>query len=100
MSKQLILGKEPLEVKFQMFHKENPGVYKMFKRFAFSMIKRGHKRLGSKKIIEDIRWESRLKTTGSPYKIPNHFTAYYARLFERDHPEYTEIFITKPLKAY
>jgi hypothetical protein len=33
--------------------------------------------------------------TGEPYKINDHYSAYYARLFMRDYPEYDGFFRTR-----
>ena len=97
---QLDFTKEPLLVRFQEFNQLNPDVYKLFKKFTFQMIEAGHTKIGSKMIIERIRWESKIKTEGDVYKVNNNFTAYYARLFIRDFPQYQGLFFTRELKAY
>lgn len=100
MGKQIELMTEPMEVKFQNFDLENPQVYKLFKRFALDFIKRGHKRLGSKMIIERIRYETMIRTTGDKYKINNNYTCHYARKFERENPLFIGYFRTKLLTTY
>jgi hypothetical protein len=78
---------------FTAFHKKYPQVYLLFEKFALQLIKAGKIKLGSKMIIERIRWEI---ATGSQdddgFKINNNFTAYYSREFAKKHPEYEEYF--------
>jgi hypothetical protein len=86
--------------RFTEFHEQYPQVYLLFKKFAKALIDAGNKKLGSKMIIERIRWEYK---TGSKdpegFKINNNFTAHYARLFIKDHPQYSEYFETRELKS-
>ena len=91
---------EPMEVKFQNFNKENPRVYELYKRFAFSLIEKGHERLGSKMIMERIRWETKISTTDHEYKINNNYTAYYARMFVKEFPYLIDKFRFRKLITY
>ncbi len=85
-----------LEDKFVEFHVKNPDVYALFKKFAFEALKAGRKRLSTKLIIERIRWESYIKTQQTDeFKINNNHTAYYARLFMEDYPQYKDFFATR-----
>lgn len=85
------------ETKFEMFHRGNPKVYYLYKKVALSLIEAGLQKIGSKMIIERIRYESKLSTTGHDYKINNNFTCYYSRKFCRDFPQYTDKFYFKSL---
>ena len=84
---------------FLQFHQQYPQVYTMFKRFALHLLKCGREKIGSKMIIERIRWEV---TTNSKdedgFKINNNYTPHYSRLFMQDHPQYGDCFYTKNLK--
>ena len=81
------------------WHLENPHVYRLFKRFTFqALMKRRHKHLGAWLVVNRIRWETSIETTGEDFKISNDFIAYYARLFMAQHPEHKGLFRTKPLK--
>lgn len=80
---------------FWEYHRENPHIYRLFKRFALEAIDRGRKHLGAKMIFERIRWYTQVETTGDPFKINNNYHAYYARLFMRDHPDYDGFFRTR-----
>ena len=78
---------------FLHFNTRYPQVYLLFERFAMQLINSGKKKLGSKMIMERIRWEI---TTGSKdeegFKINNNYTAYYSRWFIKQHPEYADYF--------
>lgn len=84
--------------KFNKFHRENSGVYTLFKKFALQLINAGCGRLGSKQIIERIRFETAIQTKGdSDFKIDNNHTCFYSRLFCRDFPEYIDKFSFKKI---
>lgn len=83
---------------FAQYHSKNPQIYEEFKRFTFELISAGHRRLGSKQIIERIRWESMITTDGI-YKVNNNYTVDYAYLFEHDYPVYAGIFAHRLRKS-
>jgi hypothetical protein len=63
------------------WHKKNPHVYELFKRFSMQAINRGHRNLSAWLIVNRIRWETSVETQGDDFKINNDYIAYYARLF-------------------
>lgn len=83
-----------VEEKFEVFHAANPHVYRLYKQFALQAFKAGATKISSKLIIERIRWEAAIATTGAgwhiergkPFLIDNRFTAWYARKFIKDFP--------------
>jgi hypothetical protein len=79
------------------WHKKNPHVYKLFERFTYQAINRGHRHLSAWLVINRIRWETSIETEGDDFKISNDFIAYYSRLFMHYHPEYQGFFRTKEL---
>lgn len=80
------------------WHEQNPQVYELFKHFTFQAIAAGHKRLSAWLIVNRIRWETAVETSGSDFKISNDFIAYYSRLFMAEHQEYVGFFRTRPLR--
>jgi hypothetical protein len=84
--------------KFETFHRHNPKVYELFKKFAFELINAGHTRIGSQLIIERIRYETAIKTLGDDYKINNNYKPYYSRRFVRDFPEHFLKFTFRVIK--
>jgi hypothetical protein len=93
--------------KFESFNVANPHVYGLFKKFAAQAIRAGVKRMSSKLIIERIRWETMVTTTGAgwsatakkPFKLDNRFTAHYSRKFMDDYPGAGEFFETRVIKT-
>lgn len=86
---------KPLKQKWWEWHKKNPHVYELFEKFTFIAINKGHKRLSAWLIVNRIRWETSIETSGDDFKISNDFIAYYARLFVAYHPEYEGFFQLK-----
>ena len=85
--------------KFNQYHRDNPQVYELFKRFTFMAIKRGHNRLSAWMIANRIRWETSIETFSvDEYKISNDYIALYARMFMQDHPQYDGFFKIKEMK--
>lgn len=87
------------ESAFQRHHAESPEIYEWFCRFTLEKIHKGAKHVGAKAVWERLRFESPVREDGSPYKLNNNFTAFYARLFMQDHPQYAGIFETRTAKA-
>jgi hypothetical protein len=83
---------------FQQYNQDHPEVYELYKSIAFGLIKSGATRLGSKRIIEEIRWHHWVKTN-EPIKVGNNYTAYYARQFALDFPQFARMFDFKPLRS-
>lgn len=105
---------------FETFHKDNPEVYELFKRYTRQIwnaqIKRGIPRdtvrTSSKLIINRIRWEVEIAGLSGgnseenvingiydEFKINDAFTSRYARLFAEQHPEYAYIFNLRKLRS-
>ncbi len=87
-----------IKQKWWAWHKNNPHVYELFKRFTNEAIARGHVNLSAWLIINRIRWETSIITKGEDFKISNDFIAYYSRLFMHEFPQYKGFFRTKTLK--
>ena len=67
---------------FKKFHATNPRVWWLFKRFTLEAIGSGMKHYSSDAVCHRIRWHTAVETSGESVKINDHYTAYYARLFE------------------
>ena len=80
------------------WHKENPHVYQMFERFALEAVDSGKRNFSHWLIMNRMRWETALQTSGDEFKIRNDFIAYYARLFMAYHPEHEGFFRIKRMK--
>jgi hypothetical protein len=84
--------------KFKAYHLENPHVYQEFLKLAFKMKETGRTKYSAETIINVMRWNMDLKTTGKPFKISNDYRSIYARLLVYNHPEFIGFFDMKGLK--
>lgn len=78
--------------RFTTFHNDNPGVWRLFKRFTFELIEAGRTRYSVDAIFNRIRWHVEIETRGEAVKINNDFTAYYARMFMATYPQHAGFF--------
>tara|TARA_R110001599_G_scaffold343047_1_gene565352 strand:- start:326 stop:712 length:387 start_codon:yes stop_codon:yes gene_type:complete len=83
---------------FEEFDEENPIVWELFQRFTGEAIDAGLEHFGSQAILERIRWETTVTTSGV-FKINNNFGPFYARKYHRHHPSNDGFFITRKSKA-
>jgi len=88
---------QALKQKWWEFHKANPQVYELFKRFTFEALRSGRKHYSAYAIFQRIRWHSEIETQGDDFKLNNNHQPYYARLFMHDHPQYDGFFKTRGL---
>ena len=77
------------------WHKANPHVWHLFERFAYEAVNKGRKRISHWLIINRIRWETNIVTTGEDFKISNDHIAFYARLWRAKHPAHKDLFTIK-----
>ena len=86
------------------WHLQNPQVWTWFEQFAFEAVKRGRSRISHWLIINRIRWEVFITTTGviahtedgrEEFKISNDHIAFYARLWKHRYPQHASLFKTK-----
>lgn len=87
-----------LKERWQCWHNENPQVWNLFERFTKQAIQRGHTRLSAWLIVNRIRWETSVETTGKDFKISNNYVAFYSRHFMEKYPQYEGFFVTKRMK--
>ena len=80
------------------WHKANPRVWYLFEQFTFEALDSGREHFSHWLIMNRIRWETSIVTTGDDFKIRNDFIAYYARLFMAVYPEHKGFFRIKRMK--
>lgn len=80
---------------FDKWHSDNPGVWKYFEKFAFEALANGKKKISHWLIINRIRWEVYIITTGVDFKISNMHIAFYARLWRKTYPQHKDLFNIK-----
>jgi hypothetical protein len=86
-----------LKDRFDAYHGDNPHVYDMFKAYTFTAMKKGLAQYSAWAIVNRMRWESDVETTGNKFKLPNDFIALYARKFMEDFPAHSGFFRTKSM---
>lgn len=76
---------------FLSFHESNPHVYEQYKNETIEAIANGREAYSSKLITEHNRWDRK-------FKISNNHTAYYARIFIEENPQYENFFRLRPIR--
>ena len=83
---------------FNKFNSKNPHIYKSFEEQAFRAIKKGRTKISSDLIINYIRWEQFIESSDEHFKINNSYSAYIARFFIQQNPEYKDLFNFRKLR--
>lgn len=89
----------PLVAAFREFHAANPHVYELFKRFAFEVIARGHRHYSARAVWYRLRWHVQFETSDPDFKLNDHHTPYYARMFMREFPRHEGFFETRRVQS-
>lgn len=82
---------------FEKFHISHPGVWGLFERFAFEIIRAGKSHYSADAIFHRIRWFHAIESRGEEVKINNNFSPYYARLFHTKYPQHKGFFRNREL---
>lgn len=85
--------------RFAVFHEANPHVAALLAEMALALKAQGRTRYGIKALIEALRFQYNVQTTGDDFKINNDFTAHYARLLMREYPALAGFFETREIRA-
>lgn len=94
MNAQVQLFNDPFE-RFLRFHQQNPHVYRIFEQRAKEMIAAGRSHYSARAIMEVVRWDIHIQTTGEDFKIDNNHVPFYARMFLKSNPEHSDFFRTR-----
>jgi hypothetical protein len=77
-----------LPERFMAFHRANPDVYNVLRKFALGYVAAtGARRLGAQMIVEKLRYETGIQTRSDDFKLNNSFAAYYARALMACEPD-------------
>ncbi len=85
--------------RFEAFHAANPHIAAHLAQMALALRRQGRTRYGIKALVEALRFQYAVQTTGDDFKINNDFTAHYARLLMREHPALADFFETREIRA-
>lgn len=95
----MINANQTIEEQFNIFHEENPNVYKQLEQMSWQLYNAGQKKIGIGMLFEVLRWRSMLKTTGDAYKLNNNYRSRYVRLLIDNNPEFNGFFECRSLKS-
>lgn len=70
-------------------------IWKYFEQFSLQALAHGKRRISHWLIINRIRWEVYIVTTGKDFKISNDYIAFYARLWIKTYPQHADLFKIK-----
>lgn len=85
--------------RFLKFHRANPKVYDLFCKITFQAMQKGLQNFGVGAVFEIMRWETGIVKETPSQTLCNTYRAYYARLFEIQHPTYKGYFRSKSSSA-
>lgn len=78
---------------------KNLHVYTAFEREALRVVARGREHYSARTIIEVLRHNSALEEVGGAWKLNDHATPYWARLFALMNPDHAGLFEFREAKA-
>jgi len=95
-----LFDKKTIQERFESFLDKYPFIWELFKAQVFRARRHGFDRVGSKAIVEYLRWNARFeRLAGEDFKIDNVYTSRFARKFKEEYPGYPIEFETRTLKT-
>ncbi len=92
-----------IQARFDRWIAANPRVWDLFVRFARqareSAIRRGRNRISSSAVIERIRWEVNIETTGDEFAVSDHWTSRLSRRLIEADPSFNGWFETRRIRT-
>jgi hypothetical protein len=92
------LLEDPTDAQFNAFHHANPHIYRQLVDLAFQWKQAGHDICSIDLLINKLRWEIGISSTGSQFAISNNFASRYSRLIEANEPDLANFFTKRTLK--
>jgi hypothetical protein len=90
---------DDLDARFDAWLRANGHVLDQFCEMARAAKRAGRQRIGAKRLIEIMRWDTRLTTNGDPFKLNNSFTSRLSRAAVARHPELDGFFEQRELRS-
>jgi hypothetical protein len=84
---------------FCIYHDKNPRVYVAICGLANDAIAAGHQEWGIASIWEILRWKFVIDAKDMNFKMPNNHRAYYARMWNKEHPRVPLFFRENELRS-
>lgn len=90
---------ETIEERFEVFHQQNPHIYRNLVSLARIMRRAGRTRISMKLLFERLRWEYQVRAeSDDAYEINNDYTSRYSRLIMAQCPDLVGLFETRRLR--
>lgn len=91
-----------IQARFERFHRDHPEVYAELLDLCRAWKAAGNTAWSIKGAFEVLRWKRHtagLADPGEAYRLNNNYTARYARLIVREHPEFAALFELRELTS-
>jgi len=88
-----------LDARFAEWIAANPHVLDAFCERALEAKRAGRTHIGAKRLVEVMRWDMHIPTTGNAFKFNNSFTSRLARAAKARHPELDGFFEERELRS-
>lgn len=88
-----------IQEKFEEFHKQNPKIYLLLKKFSKKIMERGYDTYSINAVFERIRWHVEVDTAGDSFKMNNNYRSRYARMLMEENPEFEGLYRTRQLTS-
>ena len=94
-------GWRDIASEFTVFHRDNPEIFELFKRFANEAFNAGLTHYSARDIFPRIRWFTQIESRADPdgVKINNNWSPFYARLVAAEDPKFRGFFKYRKSKA-
>lgn len=90
---------DDLDARFTDWIAANPHVLDAFCERALAAKRAGRVKIGAKRLIEVMRWDTTTPTTGDAFKLNNSFTSRLVRAAIAMHPELDGFFEQRELRS-
>ena len=80
---------------FEKYIKTHSETWKLFQELCFDAMRAGQMKWSARSIIHVIRWEYTIKRESREFKISDHHSSFFSRLFALKYPKYKSFFSYK-----
>lgn len=88
-----------LQERFEAFHAANPWVYRRLVEMSRAWKRRGRSRIGIAMLIETLRWQYGMMTTGDEFYLNNSYRSRYSRMIMANEDDLDGFFSTRELRS-
>mgnify|MGYP000877982731 CR=1 FL=1 len=88
-----------LDMKFAQWLDQNQHVLRVFVDRALAAQAAGRTRIGAKRLVEAMRWDTQLTTQGDEFRLNNNYVSRLARAAVKRRPELASLFEFRELRS-